>query len=173
MSGRNTTPGNIDSRYCRRRIGQKRFLYLLGNFHVARDSGCFKKSRFFLAPFELFGFNFLHNGDCLSKLTRKACQQFDVGFGAGHAGDEGLLLVGVGRQEVSLNNVNWYPSVNITSDGTYMVYMRVMDLAGNTASSSRTVRLDAIPPTATLTYPPADGLAGWYVNPVTIRPSFS
>jgi hypothetical protein len=80
---------------------------------------------------------------------------------------------GVDSQEVSLNNVIWSPSVNIATDGTYTVYMRVTDLAGNTASSARTVQLDTTPPAASMTYPPADGLAGWHVSPVAIAPAGS
>jgi hypothetical protein len=76
----------------------------------------------------------------------------------------------VDTQEVSLNNIDWSPSVDVSADGSYTVSMRVTDIAGNTASASQLVHLDATPPAASMDYPPADGLAGWHVSPVTITP---
>lgn len=80
---------------------------------------------------------------------------------------------GVASEQVSLDNVTWSASVSISTDGVYTVYMWISDVAGNSASSSQAVRLDGTPPTANMTYPAADGLAGWYVNPVTITPTGS
>lgn len=46
--------------------------------------------------------------------------------------------------------------------------MQAQDKAGNTASTSKTIKLDITPPTANFQAPPADGSNGWYVSPVTI-----
>jgi len=75
---------------------------------------------------------------------------------------------GIASQAVSLDGSSWKPSVTISADGTSTVQVRAADNAGNTASSSKTVRLDTTPPTASFVLPPADGDNGWYVSPVTV-----
>jgi hypothetical protein len=75
---------------------------------------------------------------------------------------------GIASQAVSLDGSSWKPSVTISTDGTYTVQVRAADNAGNTASSSKTVRLDTTPPTASFVLPPADGDNGWYLSPVTV-----
>ncbi len=74
---------------------------------------------------------------------------------------------GVASQGVSLDGSIWTPSLTISSNGTYTVQVRATDQAGNTASSSKTIHLDATPPTASFVLPSANGNNGWYVSPVT------
>ena len=75
---------------------------------------------------------------------------------------------GIASQAVSLDGSTWKPSVSISTDGTYTLQVQASDNAGNTASSSKTVRLDSTPPTASFVLPLADGENGWYLSPVTI-----
>ena len=71
-------------------------------------------------------------------------------------------------QGVSLDGTTWKPSITLSTDGTYAVQVQAKDKAGNTASTTRTIKLDTTPPTASFQAPPADGNNGWYVTPVTI-----
>ena len=78
---------------------------------------------------------------------------------------------GLASQAVSLDGSAWTPSLTISTDGTYTVQVTAQDKAGNSASTTKTVRLDATPPTAALQVPAPDGANGWYVSPVTITVS--
>jgi hypothetical protein len=78
---------------------------------------------------------------------------------------------GIASQGVSLDSSTWTPSLMISSDGTSTVQVTATDKAGNTASTNKTIRLDATPPTAALQVPTPDGTNGWYVSPVTITVS--
>ena len=78
---------------------------------------------------------------------------------------------GIASQAVSLDGNTWTPSLTISSDGTYTAQVRATDKAGNMASATKTVKLDATPPTASLQVPAPDGAGGWYVSPVTITVS--
>lgn len=75
---------------------------------------------------------------------------------------------GLASQGVSLDGSSWMPSLTVTSDGTFTVQVHAQDNAGNTASSTKTIRVDRTAPEASLVIPPADGEAGWYHAPVTI-----
>ena len=75
---------------------------------------------------------------------------------------------GLASQGVSLDGTTWTPSVTVSIDGTYTVQVHAQDNAGNTASSTKTIRLDTTPPTASILLPPADGNNGWHVTPVTV-----
>jgi hypothetical protein len=75
---------------------------------------------------------------------------------------------GVDSQGVSLDRANWKPSITLSTDGTYTVQVQAQDNAGNTASTTKTIKLDVTPPTASFLAAPADGDNGWYVSPVTI-----
>jgi hypothetical protein len=57
----------------------------------------------------------------------------------------------------------------VSIDGTYTVQVHAQDNAGNTASSTKTIRLDTTPPTASILLAPADGNNGWHVTPVTVK----
>jgi hypothetical protein len=80
---------------------------------------------------------------------------------------------GIASQEVSLDNATWSSSVAISTDGTYTVYERLSDVAGNTTTSTRTIHLDTIPPVAGFSLPASNGQNGWYVSPVTVTPNGS
>jgi hypothetical protein len=75
---------------------------------------------------------------------------------------------GLASQGVSLDGTTWTPSVTVSTDGTYAVQVQAQDNAGNSASSTKTIRLDTTPPTASILLPPADGNNGWYVSPVAV-----
>jgi hypothetical protein len=75
---------------------------------------------------------------------------------------------GLASQGVSLDGSSWMPSLTVSSDGTFTVQVHAQDKAGNTASSTKTIRVDRTAPEASLVIPPADGEAGWYHTPVTI-----
>ncbi len=79
---------------------------------------------------------------------------------------------GTASQEVTLDNVAWSSSVAVSTNGTQTVYERISDMAGNTTTSTRTIRLDTTPPSLSLSIPPADGSNGWFVSgPVTASAS--
>ena len=75
---------------------------------------------------------------------------------------------GLASQGVSLDGTTWTPNVTVSSDGTTMVQVYAKDNAGNTASSTKTIRLDTTPPTASILLPLSDGNNGWHVTPVTV-----
>jgi len=75
---------------------------------------------------------------------------------------------GISSQGVSLDGTTWKPSITLSTDGTYTVQVQAQDKAGNTASTTKTIKLDITPPTANFQAPPADGDNGWYVSPVTV-----
>jgi hypothetical protein len=80
---------------------------------------------------------------------------------------------GLASQGVSLDGTTWAPSVTISTDGVTTVQVQAQDNAGNTASASRTVRVDTTPPSASLMLPQPDGQNGWYLSPVTASASGS
>ena len=80
---------------------------------------------------------------------------------------------GVAGQEVSPDNTTWSPSITVFADGTHPVYTRISDMAGNTAASAMTVRVDSTAPVAGFSIPSPDGKNGWYVIPVTVTPAGS
>jgi len=75
---------------------------------------------------------------------------------------------GLGSQGVSLDGTSWTSSLLLSSDGTFTVQVHAQDNAGNTASSTKTIRIDRTAPVASLVLPPPDGKTGWYHAPVTI-----
>jgi hypothetical protein len=75
---------------------------------------------------------------------------------------------GISRQEVSLDGTTWKPSITLSTDGTYTVQVQAQDKAGNTASTTKNIKLDLTPPTASFQAPPEGGANGWYVSPMTI-----
>jgi hypothetical protein len=78
---------------------------------------------------------------------------------------------GLASQAVFLDGSTWTPSLTVLNDGTSPVQVNAKDNAGNTASTTKTIKLDTTPPTASLVLPPADGSIGWYVSPVTVTVS--
>ena len=75
---------------------------------------------------------------------------------------------GIASQGVSLDGSTWTPSLTISTDGTYTVQVQAQDKAGNTASTTKTFKLDNTPPTVSFQQPAADGANGWYVSSVTV-----
>jgi hypothetical protein len=75
---------------------------------------------------------------------------------------------GLTSQGVSLNGSTWTPSLTISTDGTYTVQVSAKDKAGNTASTTKLVKLDTTPPTVSFQQPAADGANGWYLSSVTV-----
>ena len=73
---------------------------------------------------------------------------------------------GIESQGVSLDGTTWKPSITLATDGTYTVQVQAQDKAGNTASTTKPIKLDVTPPTANFQAPPADGDNGWYITPV-------
>jgi hypothetical protein len=64
-------------------------------------------------------------------------------------------------------------SFNASAEGTTNLTAVVSDFAGNTASTSRTIRLDTSPPSLSVSVPPANGLNSWHISPFTLSGSGS
>jgi hypothetical protein len=80
---------------------------------------------------------------------------------------------GIASQVVSLDNATWLPSLTVSTSGTQTIYERIVDIAGNTTTSSTTIKVDTTPPAAGFLLPAPDGQNGWYVSPVTVAPNGS
>ncbi|MGD0535855.1 MAG: Ig-like domain-containing protein, partial [Methanoregula sp.] len=78
---------------------------------------------------------------------------------------------GLASQGVSLDGSTWTASLTVLNDGTSTVQVSAKDNAGNTASTTKTIKLDTTPPTASLQIPAPDGAGGWFVSPVTVTVS--
>jgi hypothetical protein len=78
---------------------------------------------------------------------------------------------GLASQGVSLNGSTWTPSLTVSSDGSCTVQVQAQDKAGNTASTTKSFKLDVTPPTASIKALPAGGSNGWYITPVTVTVS--
>lgn len=59
----------------------------------------------------------------------------------------------------------------ISAQGSTTVTANASDVAGNTASNSTTIRIDSVPPNASLSPSGTLGLNGWYVSNVTVTTS--
>jgi cell division septation protein DedD len=80
---------------------------------------------------------------------------------------------GLASQGISLDGSSWAPSLTISTDGTTTIQVHAQDNAGNSALSSKTIRVDTTAPSVSLLLPPADGNNGWYVSPLTVSASGS
>jgi len=67
---------------------------------------------------------------------------------------------GLASQGVSLNGSTWTPSLTVSSDGSCTVQVQAQDKAGNTASTTKSFKLDVTPPTASIKALPAGGSNG-------------
>ena len=77
-------------------------------------------------------------------------------------------MSGLASAQVSINGGAWQSSASL-SDGVYTINFRAVDNAGNSSTISRTVKVDATPPTVSPAVPSPDGLNGWFVTaPVVI-----
>ena len=76
---------------------------------------------------------------------------------------------GVAVSQVRVNGGAWQSGATITADGVHTVEGRAQDNAGHWSGTvSGTVRVDATPPTASVSLPPVDGQNGWYVSDVAV-----
>jgi hypothetical protein len=73
---------------------------------------------------------------------------------------------GLASALVSVNGGNWQPSLSL-SDGVYTVNFKSTDNAGNTATATRTVKVDASLPVIVTTIDGTVGSSGWYVSQTT------
>jgi len=64
---------------------------------------------------------------------------------------------GLASQAISLDGSTWMPALTLSTDGVYTVQVSAKDNAGNTASATKTVKLDSTPPAAAFQVPAADG----------------
>ncbi len=76
-------------------------------------------------------------------------------------------LSGLAGVSLTVDGGSALPSAMLT-DGVYTVVLTAADNAGNTASTTRTIMVDTIPPALDLSMDGVSGLNGWYVSPVTI-----
>jgi len=77
---------------------------------------------------------------------------------------------GIANLQVSVGGKVWYENaVTIRQDGTYMVYAKATDRAGNSASTSAVVNIDMTPPEYQLVVPEPRGYGEWHVSSVPIR----
>jgi len=65
------------------------------------------------------------------------------------------------------------PSFTASSDGVYTLAASATDKAGNTASTSGTIRLDSTPPTLSVSPAMPDGANNWYVSPAVLTAAAS
>ena len=85
--------------------------------------------------------------------------------------DSGSGLV---SREVSIGGKVWYANALVVrQDGTFRVYGRATDRAGNTTTTSMVINLDMTKPELRMTIPDPRGYKGWYVNSVPVRISGS
>ena len=59
------------------------------------------------------------------------------------------------------------------SDGVYPLTATAMDYAGNSTTTSGTIRIDSVPPSLSVSASPADGNSGWYVSPAVLTATAS
>ncbi len=78
---------------------------------------------------------------------------------------------GVSAIQVRANGGAWGASATVSADGVHTLDYRAFDIAGNSSTDSRTVRVDQTPPALDQNVPAPDGVGGWYVSPVTISAS--
>lgn len=81
---------------------------------------------------------------------------------------------GLASREVSLGGKVWYSNALVVKeDGTFRVYGRATDRAGNTTTTSMVINVDMTKPELRMTIPDARGYNDWYVNSVPVRLSGS
>ena len=60
-----------------------------------------------------------------------------------------------------------------TSDGVYPLTASATDNAGNSTTISGKIQIDSVPPSLSISAPPADGNGGWYVSPAVVTANAS
>ncbi len=77
-------------------------------------------------------------------------------------------ISGVAITPISVDGGGWQPAA-VLADGIHTVIFLVVDNAGNSATITRTIKVDMTPPTVSPVVPTPDGLNGWFVTePVVI-----
>jgi hypothetical protein len=77
---------------------------------------------------------------------------------------------GIAYLQVSVGGKTWYENaLTIRQDGTYMVFAKATDRAGNSATTSAVVNIDMTPPEYQLVIPDSKGYEAWHVSSVPIR----
>jgi len=77
---------------------------------------------------------------------------------------------GIAKRQVSIGGTVWYENaLTLRQDGTYRVYGRAVDKAGNAASTSVLVKIDMTLPELKFSIPDPKGYKDWYVNPVPVK----
>jgi hypothetical protein len=71
------------------------------------------------------------------------------------------------------NGATWVNGLNTLYDGRYDVIFTVMDIAGNTATSQMSLKIDMQPPVISLSEAGRLGQNGWYVSSTTISAEVS
>ncbi len=85
--------------------------------------------------------------------------------------DSGSGLV---SREVSIGGKVWYANgLVVKEDGTFRVYGRATDRAGNTTTTSMVINVDMTKPELRMTIPDPRGYENWHVNSVPVRISGS
>jgi hypothetical protein len=77
---------------------------------------------------------------------------------------------GVSSKLVSIGGKVWYENALVVKqDGTFRIYGRAIDKAGNVSTTSTLINVDMTKPELHITIPDPKGYQDWYVNPVPVR----
>lgn len=81
---------------------------------------------------------------------------------------------GIVSRQVSVGGTIWYENALVLrKDGTYRIYGRAVDRAGNMSTTSTLVNIDMTKPELKLSVPDPKGYKKWHVNPVQVKLSGS
>jgi len=80
-------------------------------------------------------------------------------------------LSGLASAQVSVNGGAWQSNASLSSDGVYTLNFRSVDNAGNIATTSRTVSVDATVPVVSFNVSGTLGTSGWYVSQAIVSAS--
>lgn len=78
--------------------------------------------------------------------------------------DASDLLSGVQEDAVSVDGGTTWQATTTLQDGSYTVLGRATDVAGNTSTTSASVKVDTLPPQVQLDLAGTQGNAGWYTS---------
>jgi hypothetical protein len=79
-------------------------------------------------------------------------------------------LSGARRIEYNQNGTGWQDdAVFVSREGINNIDLRILDMAGNMATGSMTIKVDATPPTISTTTEGTEGLVNWYISQATTR----
>jgi hypothetical protein len=81
---------------------------------------------------------------------------------------------GLADLQVRLDGGAWIPATSLdVPEGVHEVEFLASDVAGNQVTESRTLSVDAIPPTVSISLPAPEGAGGWYTGRVEFSASGS